>query len=108
MRIVDFYEAVGLLDENFFGEIWMTKEMKRLWSEAKTYCIAVPAPPGREHLQRLLLERTEVAKQRYCAGNIDKGEGMNRVRHERRDRITLGQGHQMRMGQFWVGLCEVN
>ena len=36
-----------------------------------------------------------MAKQRHAAGNIDKGEGGNRVRHERRDGITLGQGHQM-------------
>lgn len=78
--------------------------MERLWSEAKTYGIAVLTPPGREHLQRLLPEGTQVAEQRYRTGNIDKREGGNRVRHERRDRITLGQGHQMRMGQFWVGL----
>jgi hypothetical protein len=39
-----------------------------------------------------------VAEQRHRAGNIDKREGGNRVRHERVDRTTLGQEHQMNMG----------
>lgn len=82
LRIVDLHETIGLLDENFFSEIGMTEQIERLRPEPKAEGIAVPAPPGQEHLQRLLLERTQVTKQRHRAGNIDKREGGNRVRHE--------------------------
>jgi len=49
-RIVGFDEAVGLLDQNFFGELGMTEEMEGLRIEPKAQRIALLAPPVQQDL----------------------------------------------------------
>jgi hypothetical protein len=72
---INFHETVGLLDQNFFGQIGMTKELERFGAEPKAQCIAVLAPPCRHHLQRVSLELTQVTQQGRASRNIDKRKG---------------------------------
>ena len=60
---VNLHEPVGLLDQNFFGQIGVTEEIEGLGAEPKAQRIAVLAPPRRHRVQRVLLEETQMAQQ---------------------------------------------
>jgi hypothetical protein len=54
--VVHLHEAVGLLDQDFLGQIGMTEEIEGLGAEPEAQRIAVLMPPHRHDLQRAPFE----------------------------------------------------
>lgn len=57
-----FHKAVGLLDQDFFGEIGMAEEMESLRVEPKAQRVTVPTAARRHSFQWGAFERPEVTE----------------------------------------------